>query len=49
MVNILWKIYIKSLQEEMPYGHMKARTGDPDEFIYDALENLGLPLGEQQL
>ena len=36
-------------QEEMPYGTQKARTGDPDEFIYDALENLELPLGEQQL
>ena len=32
-------------QEDMPYGTQKARTGDPDEFIYDALENLGLPLG----
>ena len=36
-------------QEDMPYGTQKARTGDPDEFIYDALENLELPLGEQQL
>ena len=36
-------------QEQMPYGTQKARTGDPDEFIYDALENLELPLGEQQL
>ena len=36
-------------QEQMPYGTQKARTGDPDEFIYDALEDLGLPLGEQQL
>ena len=36
-------------QDQMPYGTQKARTGDPDEFIYDALENLGLPLGEQQL
>ena len=36
-------------QEQMPYGTQKARDGDPDEFIYDALENLGLPLGEQQL
>ena len=33
-------------QEDMPYGTQKARTGDPDEFIYDALEDLGLPLGE---
>jgi len=32
-------------QEDMPYGTQKARDGDPDEFIYDALENLGLPLG----
>ena len=36
-------------QEEMPYGTQKARDGDPDEFIYDRLEDLGLPLGEQQL
>ena len=36
-------------QEEMPYGIQKARTGDPDEFIYNKLEDLGLPLGEQQL
>ena len=36
-------------QEDMPYGTQKARDGDPDEFIYDALEDMGLPLGEQQL
>ncbi len=36
-------------QEEMPYGIQKARTGDPDEYIYNKLEDLGLPLGEQQL
>ena len=36
-------------QDQMPYGTQKARDGDPDEFIYDALEDLGLPLGEQQL
>ena len=35
-------------QEDMPYGTQKARTGDPDEFIYDALQNLGLPLGVHQ-
>ena len=35
-------------QEEMPYGTQKARTGDPDEFIYDALQDLGLPLGVHQ-
>ena len=39
----------KHFQEEMPYGTQKARTGDPDEYIYDKLEDLGLPLGEQQL
>ena len=32
-------------QDQMPYGTQKARDGDPHEFIYDALENLGLPLG----
>tara|TARA_B110001452_G_scaffold238147_1_gene218447 strand:+ start:42 stop:326 length:285 start_codon:yes stop_codon:yes gene_type:complete len=36
-------------QEQMPYGTQKARDGDPDEYIYDKLEDLGLPLGEQQL
>ena len=36
-------------QEEMPYGTQKGRTGDPDEYIYNKLEDLGLPLGEQQL
>ena len=36
-------------QEEMPYGTQKARDGDPDEYIYDKLEDMGLPLGEQQL
>lgn len=24
-------------QEDMPYGTQKARTGDPDEFIFQAL------------
>ena len=33
-------------QEDMPYGTQKARDGDPDEFIYDALEDLRLPLGK---
>ena len=32
-------------QDQMPYGTQKARDGDPDEFIYDKLEDLGLPLG----
>ncbi len=39
----------KHFQEEMPYGIQKARDGDPDEYIYDKLEDMGLPLGEQQL
>ena len=47
--TILMEDLYKHFQEEMPYGTQKARDGDPDEFIYDALENLGLPLGEQQL
>ena len=46
---ILMEDLYKHFQEDMPYGTQKARTGDPDEFIYDALEDLGLPLGEQQL
>ena len=27
--------------DEMPYGVMKARTGMPDEWIYDKLADLG--------
>ena len=46
--DLMFALY-KHFQEEMPYGTQKARTGDPDEYIYDKLENLGLPLGEQQL
>ena len=34
-------------QDQMPYGTQKARDGDPHEFIYDALESLGLPLGNE--
>ena len=45
---ILMEDLYMHFQEQMPYGTQKARDGDPDEFIYDALENLGLPLGEQQ-
>ena len=33
-------------QEDMPYGTQKARDGDPDEFIYDALVDMDLPLGK---
>jgi len=47
--TILMEDLYGHFQEDMPYGTQKARTGDPDEFIYDALEDLGLPLGEQQL
>ena len=46
---ILMQDLFMHFQEEMPYGTQKARTGDPDEYIYDKLEDLGLPLGEQQL
>ena len=35
-------------QEQMPYGTQKARTGDPDEYIYNKLEDLGLPIGVHQ-
>jgi len=42
--KLLFDLY-GHFQDQMPYGTQKARTGDPDEFIYDALENLGLPLG----
>ena len=47
--EVLMQDLYTHFQEQMPYGTQKARTGDPDEFIYDALEDLGLPLGEQQL
>ena len=46
--KLLFDLY-GHFQNQMPYGTQKARDGDPDEFIYDALENLGLPLGEQKL
>ena len=46
---ILMQDLFMHFQEEMPYGTQKARDGDPDEYIYDKLEDLGLPLGEQQL
>jgi len=46
---ILMEDLYMHFQEEMPYGIQKARTGDPDEYIYNKLEDLGLPLGEQQL
>ena len=45
--KLLFDLY-GHFQDQMPYGTQKARTGDPDEFIYDALEDLGLPLGGQQ-
>ena len=47
--TILMQDLYTHFQEEMPYGTQKARTGDPDEYIYNKLEDLGLPLGEQQL
>ena len=43
---ILMQDLYMHFQDQMPYGTQKARTGDPDEFIYDALEDLGLPLGD---
>jgi len=43
---ILMEDLYNHFQVDMPYGTQKARDGDPDEFIYDALEDLGLPLGE---
>ena len=42
---ILMEDLYNHFQEDMPYGTQKARDGDPDEFIYDALQDLGLPLG----
>jgi len=47
--TILMQDLYTHFQEEMPYGIQKARTGDPDEYIYNKLEDLGLPLGGQQL
>ena len=42
---ILMQDLYTHFQEEMPYGTQKARDGDPDEYIYNKLEDLGLPLG----
>ena len=44
--TILMQDLYEHFQEEMPYGTQKARDGDPDEFIYDKLEDMGLPLGK---
>ena len=44
--TILMQDLYEHFQEDMPYGTQKARTGDPDEFIYDALEDMDLPLGK---
>ena len=41
----LMKYY--SDQGEIPYGVMKARTGMPDEWLYDRLCDLGLDKEEQ--
>jgi hypothetical protein len=46
--TILMEDLYKHFQEDMPYGTQKARTGDPDEFIYDKLEDMGLPLGKNE-
>ena len=46
---VLMEDLYNHFQEEMPYGTQKARDGDPDEYIYNKLEDMGLPLGEQQL
>ncbi|MBC8550113.1 MAG: hypothetical protein H8D23_10710 [Candidatus Brocadiales bacterium] len=35
------------LSGDMPYGVAKARTGDPDEWIFAQLEQLDLPIEEQ--
>jgi tRNA G10 N-methylase Trm11 len=43
---ILMQDLFDHFAEDMPYGTQKARDGDPDEYIYDKLEDLGLPLGE---
>ena len=43
---ILMEDLYNHFQEDMPYGTQKARDGDPDEFIYDALEYMNLPLGK---
>ena len=43
---ILMEDLYNHFQEDMPYGTQKARDGDPDEFIYDALQDMNLPLGK---
>ena len=42
---VLMEDLYEHFQEDMPYGTQKARDGDPDEYIYDKLEYLKLPLG----
>ena len=46
--EVLMQDLYMHFQDQMPYGTQKARDGDPDEFIYDALQDLGLPLGVHQ-
>ena len=41
-----WMKYYSD-QGEIPYGVMKARTGMPDEWLYDRLCDLGLDNEEQ--
>ena len=43
---VLMEDLYEHFQEDMPYGTQKARDGDPDEYIYDKLEDLKLPLGD---
>ena len=46
--TILMQDLYEHFQEDMPYGTQKARTGYLDEFMYDALQDLGLPIGVHQ-
>ena len=42
---ILMEDLYNHFQEDMPYGTQKARTGDPDEFIYNAVRRFGITIG----
>jgi hypothetical protein len=44
--DALYSYYMDS--GEMPYGVMKARTGDPDEWVHSRLDDLGLWEGSTQ-
>ena len=44
----LYKALYSMYQDEMPYGTQKARDGDPGQWIFDKLDDLGLIEGKEK-